>query len=106
MQECQLVMVIQHQVIGSLKTQNTISKRELVLHDADSADSVVPPLDAAWTWTPAGPAHATIWTCSSHNVGLFAIHTSRMASRPVSNNVFCGFLRTYYLVLYNHDVYE
>ena len=71
MQECQLVMVIQHQVIGSLKTQNTISKRELVLHDADSADSVVPPLDAAWTWTPAGPAHATIWTCSSHNVGAF-----------------------------------
>ena len=53
----------------SEKTQNTISKRELVLHDGDSADSVVPPLDAAWTWTSA-----TIWTsCSSHNVGLFAI---------------------------------
>jgi hypothetical protein len=70
MQECQLVMVIQHQVIGSLKTQNTISKRELVLHDGDSADSVVPPLDAAWTWTSATCADATIWTCSSHRTTL------------------------------------
>jgi hypothetical protein len=46
----------------SEKTQNTISKRELVLHDGDSADSVVPPLDAAWTWTSA--------TCACNNFGL------------------------------------
>jgi hypothetical protein len=70
----------------------------------------IPPIPLFLLWTPRGPGRQPSGTCACNNLDLFVAqrwrflqYTSRMASRPVSNNVFCGFLRTYYLVLYNHD---
>jgi hypothetical protein len=68
----------------------------------------IPPIPLFLLWTPRGPGRQRDLRMQQFGLVrrttlVFLQYTSRMASRPVSNNVFCGFLRTYYLVLYNHD---
>ena len=71
----------------------------------------IPPIPLFLLWTPRVDLDTSAFSDlrMQRNLDLFVAqrwsfcNTSRMTSRPVSNNVFCGFLRTYYLVLYNHD---